>query len=359
VYRGVKTMSGQSASSSQNMVNIANMLSNGSSNNQFSQNLWGGQQGALSDLYKQAQNLFSGNQGALNKGVNQAVGNTQGVYNSSAPAWNKQLQGGQFSGVNTNALNKSYQDQLLANTSGAANRLSGSLDKSLNTKFTPSGQSNQQSIYASMMGGQGNNYADAMKSQYMQDAQRAQEQMLGNLDARTAGTGTMGSTRQQVAQGMGMRDINSNLQGNLARTGYDTFDKDLQNKLSIAQQADTNNFNRENMYMSDRQNAQNLAAQELAAQRGQIYGAQQGMTGLNQMGQDVRTGALNNSSNMQNLGMGSLVPLNQQWQGLQNYQQALGSPLVLNQGSGSSQNNSSGSSMGKSTGKSRSAGGGI
>ena len=352
-------MSGQSSKSNSLSQNIASMFSQGGANNSFSQDIYGGQQGALSDLYKQAQGLFSGNQGALNQGVNKAVGNTQGVYDKAAPAWNQQLQGGQFSGVNTNALNKSYQDQLLANTSGAANRLSGSLDKSLNTKFTPSGQSNQQSIYASMMGGQGNNYADAMKGQYMQDAQRAQEQMLGNLDARTAGTGTMGSTRQQVAQGMGMRDINSNLQGNLARTGYDTFDKDLQNKLSIAQQADTNNFNRENMYMSDRQNAQNLAAQELAAQRGQITGAQQGMTGLNQMGQDVRTGALNNSSNMQNLGMGSLVPLSQQWQGLQNYQQALGGPLVLNKGAGSSWNNAGGSNVSNSSANSKSGGGGI
>lgn len=352
-------MSGQSSKSNSLSQNIASMLSSGGANNSFSQDVYGGQQGALGDLYKQAQSLFTGNQGALNQGVNQAVGNTQNVYNSANPAWNKQLQGGQFSGINPNALNKSYLNQLGANTSAASNRLSSSLDKSLNTNFTPSGQSNQQSIYASMMGGQGNNYADAMKSQYMSDAQRAQEQMLGNLDARTAGTGMMGSTRQDIAQGLGMRDINSNLQRSLAETGYKTFDKDLQNKLSIAQQADTNNLSREQMYMQNMQNAQNLSAQELAAQRGLISGAQQGMTGLNQMGQDVRSDALNYAPNMQNLGMGSLVPLSQQWQGLQNYQQALGGPLVLNKGTGSSWNNASGSNVSNSSANSKSGGGGI
>jgi hypothetical protein len=210
-----------------------------------------------------------------------------------------------------------------------------------------------------MMGGKGNNYADAMKAQYMIDAQRAQEQMLGNLDARTAGTGTMGSTRQQVAQGMGMRDINQNLQRNLAETGYNTFDKDLQNKLDIARMADTNNLTREQMYMSDRQNAQNLTAQELAAQRGIVSGAQQGLTGLNQMGQDVRTGALGAAGNMQNLGMGNLAPLSQQWMGLNNYQQALGGPLVLNSGTGSSWNNAGGSNVSNSSANSKSGGGGI
>jgi hypothetical protein len=352
-------MSGQQSRSNGISSNIANMMSSGAANNQFSQNVYGGQQSALADLYRQAQGLFTSGQSPLNQGIAKSGQNIDWVNGQVANNWENQLGGGQFGNVNTGSLVDSYQRQLGTDTTGAYGRLAGSLDKSLNTQFTPSGPSNQSQIYAQMMGGQGNNYADAMKSQYLSDAQRAQEQMMSNLDARIGGTGMTGSTRHGIAQGMGMRDINQNLQRNLAETGYNTFDKDLQNKLSIAQQADANNFNRENMYLQDRQNAQGLAAQELAAQRGLVSGAQQGMAGLNQAGQDTRNLALSQAQGMQNLGMGNLAPLSQQWSGLQNYQNAIGGPLVLNSGTGSSWNNAYGSQIGGSSMNSKSGGGGI
>ena len=121
----------------------------------------------------------------------------------------------------------------------------------------------------------------------------------------------LGSVGYFVAQGM--YDINSNLQKNLADVGYNTFDKDLQNKLNIAQQADQGT----------------LARQQLMSN---MLGQQQG----------VSTGALGMGQNMQNLGMGSFAPSMMPWQNNSNYANALGSPTVLNSGSSSGNSNAMG-----------------
>jgi hypothetical protein len=117
-----------------------------------------------------------------------------------------------------------------------------------------------------------------------------------------------------------MYDINSNLQNNLARTGYETFDKDLQNKLGIAQQADQGTLARQQMMSG-------------------MLGAQQG----------VQTGALGQGQNMQNLGMGSFAPGMMPWQNISNWANSLGSPTILN--SGNSSGNSSAMGMGMGGGK--------
>ena len=135
----------------------------------------------------------------------------------ASPAWANQLNGGVYQGMN-------LQNQM-------SNLLNQKLD------------SNTQRIYGQIMGGAGNTYADAMREQYIKDANRSYENMLSNLDARAAASGMSGSSRHGVAEGIGARGINDALQGNLAQLGYETFDKDLQNKLAIAQMADTNNLN--------------------------------------------------------------------------------------------------------------------
>jgi hypothetical protein len=149
----------------------------------------------------------------------------------------------------------------------------GSLNQSMNN---PSAMSE---INAMTMGGEGNNYADAMKESYISDANRAQEQMLGNTDARAAASGMSGGSRHGMMQGLGMEGINDQLQKNLAQTGYDTFDKDLNRKLEIAGQADANTFGRQQMMSG-------------------MLGQQQ-----NTMNQGIQGG-----QNMQNLNMGQFAP---------------------------------------------------
>jgi hypothetical protein len=238
--------------------------------------------------------------GSVGNSINKQMGGVQDYINrtnqSAMPEWQNQLNGGVYQNMDN------------------ANKLSESLQQSLNSP------TNTQNIYSQMMGGNGNNYADAMKAGYTADANRATDNMLANLDARSAASGMSGGSRHGVATSQGMYDINSNLQNNLARTGYETFDKDLQNKLGIAQQADQGTLARQQMMSG-------------------MLGAQQG----------VQTGALGQGQNMQNLGMGSFAPGMMPWQNISNWANSLGSPTILN--SGNSSGNSSAMGMGMGGGK--------
>ena len=260
--------------------------SNARNNSQFSQQIPQWQANALTQMY----NAAAGTYGNVGNTINQQMGGAQDYINqtnqAAMPEWKNQLAGGVYQGMDN------------------ANRLSESLQQSLNAP------TNTQSIYAQMMGGQGNNYADAMKASYLGDANRATDNMLANLDARAAASGMSGGSRHGIATSQGMYDINSNLQKNLADTGYNTFDKDLANKLNIAQQADQGT----------------LARQQLMSN---MLGQQQG----------VQTGALNAGGQMQNLGMGSMAPTMMPWQNMSNYANSIGSPTVLSSG-GSSGNSS-------------------
>ncbi len=238
--------------------------------------------------------------GSVGKAIQQQTPGAQSYIDqtnqSAMPEWQNQLNGGVYQNMDN------------------ANKLSESLQQSLNSP------TNTQNIYSQMMGGNGNNYADAMKAGYTADANRATDNMLANLDARSAASGMSGGSRHGVATSQGMYDINSNLQKNLAQTGYNTFDKDLNNKLTIAQQADQGTLARQQMMSG-------------------MLGAQQG----------VQTGALGQGQNMQNLGMGSFAPTMMPWQNISNWANSLGSPTILN--SGSSFGNSSAMGMGMGGGK--------
>jgi hypothetical protein len=278
-----------------------------SSNNvsQMSQNIFGPQGTALSQLYANANNVFNQNQGYANAGQQYAQQQAQDVANAAMPAWQQQLNGG-----------------VTANL-GLGNTLMGSLNQTLNSP------TNTQAIYSQMMGGNGNNYADAMKAGYIGDANRAIDNMNRTLDARATGSAMSGGSRHGLAQAQGYYDINSNLQHELAQTGYNTFDKDLQNKLMIAGQADQNT----------------LARQQMMA--GMLSGQNQAQAGALQFGEG-----------MQNLGLGTLAPASAGWGNIQGLQSAIGNPTVLSQGSsignssGSGWNmNSAGSLGGKGGGK--------
>ena len=189
----------------------------------YNDRVWKGQEPALKDVYGQAGDLFRDTNSQFADLNGQAVENQQQVFEAAQPHWQNQMQGGAYRDMNL--------DQ----------NVMRSLNDSMNQPTA------MQDIYGSVMGGQGNNYADAMKQTYVDDANRSMENMNATLDARAAGNGMGGSSRHGVAQGVGMRGINDRLQDNLARTGYETFDKDLQNKLRIAQQADQSTLQRQQM----------------------------------------------------------------------------------------------------------------
>jgi hypothetical protein len=271
-------MSGQSGSSS--------------SQSSFNQKIPKFQEDALKQLYGQANTQYGQTAGSIAGRTPGADSFINNVNQGAMGGYNDALQGGVYQNMgNQQALQDSLQ-QSLANPSATSQ------------------------IYGQVMGGQGNNYADAMKASYITDANRAQQNMLGNLDARAAASGMSGGSRHGTATAQGMNDINSNLQKNLATTGYETFNQDLQNKLGIAQQADQGTLQRQQM-LSD------------------MIGQQQG----------VQTGALNQGQNMQNLGMGSFAPGMVGWNNMSNYANTIGSPNVLSSGSSSSSSKSGGGGL--------------
>lgn len=274
--------------------------SDSSSQSSFDQDVWGPQGDALQNLYGQAGNLFGDTNNQMQGLMPGATNQMQGVFDQANPAYQQQLSGGATADM------------------GLQNSLMNSLNQSMNNPSMTS------EINAMTMGGEGNNYADAMKDQYVQDANRASDNMMQNLDARAAASGMSGGSRHGTATAQGMQDINQNLQRNMAETGYNTFDKDLDRKLQIAGMADQNL----------------LANQQMMA----------GMIG----GQDTaQQGAINAGSQMQNLGMGQFAPSMMPWQSMGAYSQALGAPTVLGSGtmSGSADANSKSASGGIGGGK--------
>jgi len=260
-----------------------------SNESSFQQNVWDPQSQALNNLYTQVGQLFGQTNSGMQGQIPGAVNNMQNINQQAMPAWQNQLQGGAYSGL------------------GIGNQLMGSLNQSLNSP------TNMQQVNSMIMGGSGNNYADAMKNQYIQDANLAQRNMLSNLDARASAAGMSGGSRHGIATAQGMQDINRNLQSNLAQTGYNTFDKDLDRKLQIAGQADQATLQRQQMMQA------------------MLGGQQQAMQGGLQYGQS-----------MQNLGMGTFAPYMAPWQAAGAYSNAIGAPTVLNSGTGSGSGSSKG-----------------
>ena len=242
----------------------------------FQQDVWEPQGEFLQGLYGAAQGLFGGNQANMQGQMDTGRQYGQDVMSRSMPAFQQQLEGGAFGGMD-------LQKQLMQSL-----------------KQSQQGPSAMQDINTMIMGGEGNTSADAMKAQYMQDAQQAQDQMLGGLDARAAASGMSGGARHGVAQAKGLGDISQNLQGQLARTGYETFDKDLQRKMDIARQADVGSLERQKL-MS-----------------GMIGGQQAAMAGGLDRGQQL-------------YGMGrseQMMP----WEQMGQYSNVIGGPTVLGGG---------------------------
>jgi hypothetical protein len=259
-------------------------------------------EGALNNLYGSAQNLYNSQTGQQQNMVPGAINFQNQQAQGAANANSGMQQGGVYGGL------------------GIGNQLMSSLQQSQNTP------SNMQQVNSMIMGGNGNSSLDAMKGSLESDAARAGQLNSATNSAQAAASGMSGGSRQGVADALGQNDINRALTSNEAKLGYDTFNSDLERKLNIAQQADTNTFNRQNL-MSGMLGSQNNAMQQ----------------------------GIQNTGNVQGYGMGQFNASNQPWQGLQNYQNTIGTPTVLN--SGSSFNNGQGSQSGSGWGTTQSSGG--
>lgn len=229
--------------------------------NTFNQDVWGPSGDAMQNLYGQVGNLFGGMQPNMQSQSQAGLDFSQGAMDSIQNPWQQQMQGG------------AYQDM------GLQDNLTKSLSQSLNSPTA------MQDINSMIMGGNGNNYADAMKQSYVNDADTASQNMLRNLDARASAAGMSGGSGYGTAVGQGFKDINTNLQRNLAQTGFGAFDKDLDRKLQIANQADQNTFGRQQLMSSmigDQQNTMNTGIEQGGQMIG--YGNQQQMLPWQQAG---------------------------------------------------------------------------
>ena len=265
--------------------------SDSSSEAGYQDQVWGGQAPFLKNLYSQAGNLFGNTNQGMQGMIPGAEQGMQDVYNQMQPGWQEQMQGG------------AYKDM------GLQNQLMSSLNQSMNN---PSAMSE---INAMVMGGEGNNYADAMQEKYRRNMQDSNANMLQNLDARAAASGMSGGSRHGVAQAQGLAQNAGNYQEQMADLGYESFDKDLNRKLEIAGLADQNTLARQEM---------------MSGMIGQQQGAMQG-------GLDFGQG-------MQNANMGQFAPSMMPWDAMSQYANAIGRPTILGTGeeSGSSSSKSAG-----------------
>ena len=265
--------------------------SDSSSEAGYQDRVWGGQKPYLKDLYGAAGNLFGNTNQGMQGMIPGAEQGMQDVYNQMQPGWQEQMQGG------------AYKDM------GLQNQLMSSLNQSMNN---PSAMSE---INAMVMGGEGNNYADAMQEKYRRNMQDSNANMLQNLDARAAASGMSGGSRHGVAQAQGLAQNAGNYQEQMADLGYESFDKDLNRKLEIAGLADQNTLARQEM---------------MSGMIGQQQGAMQG-------GLDFGQG-------MQNANMGQFAPSMMPWDAMSQYANAIGRPTILGSGeeSGSSSSKSAG-----------------
>lgn len=266
--------------------------SESSSGGTFNQRVWEGQGDALEKLYGQLGGLFDQSMGGMTGLQPGASDYMNQIRDQSMPFWQDQMAGGAYQGMN----------------------LQGQYNQALNN-----GGGNEQFVNEQVMGGAGNDYADAMRGQVMDNAQNLTDQMLQSTDARAAASGMSGGSRQGVLQSNGMDDINTQAQNQLTNIGYNTFDKNLDRMSGIAQRADQYDMNRLNNISGMLGNQQNTMNQGLVGAQGQ-----------------------------QGLGMGAFNPYNAPWQTAGSYANAIGRPTVL--GSGSMSGNSDSSSKGMSVG---------
>jgi len=248
--------------------------SSSSSDSISSQGVWGPQADALKQMYGQAPGMMQGVQDqmpGLQAGAEQW---TQGVQGEAMPAWQNQMAGGNLAGYDI--------------AGGLGNSLAGAMTN-------PTQQ--QQALNTASNGGQ--NYSDAYKQNFVNDARTAMDASMQGIDARAAASGAGGSAYGN-AMARGHQDINKNLQSNLANVGYQDYNNQVNRMQQAGAGADQNLLQQQGM-MS------NLLGQQQGAQAGALQ----------------QTGAMNQLGQAQ---MGNaLMPINAYSQMLQ----SMGGPVVL------------------------------
>ncbi len=251
------------------------------SSSDMSQNIWGGQSGALRDLYKHAENLFDSNGlQALENSANNLTGFNQGIMDTANTGFQNQMGGGSF-----------------GDTSDVREKLMSSM-----------GQPSQMGqMYNSIVGGEGNTYADPMVNAMKQGAMENNAMLQSGTAMDAAAMGQGGSSRHAMQNAMTNRMTNQDMMNQETAIRGGAYDKDLAMKMDIASMADSNRQSEQDRMMSM------MTGSDANQRAGMGYG-----------------------SNMQNLGMGSMAPHmqvnNQQWGNLNNYANALGGPTVLTSG---------------------------
>jgi hypothetical protein len=261
------------------MFSLGGSKSDSNNESNFNQNVFGGP--SFEQMYGSMGNLFGQSNQGMQGQIPGSVNQMQGIFDQSNPAWQNQLEGGAYSGMD----------------------LQGQYDQDRQ------GGGNEQWLNQSIMGGQGNGYADAMRGQLQQDSDRRLGSSLAMNDARAAGNQLSGSSRHGLTEGRLYDDANRDLTQAQTQVGYGSFDKDLERKMGIAQRAD----------QFDMQRLQ---------QSGQMLGNQNA----------AMQGGLNFGQNMQNMNMGQFAPWMAPWQAAGQYANNMGNPTVL--GSGSSEGSS-------------------
>jgi hypothetical protein len=187
--------------------------SDSSSTTKFSEGFEENQLPYLQDLWGSGMDLYGMGMG-YNPLMFSGGANLMGSMDQMYPAWGNLMTGGSYAGLDvTNDYNTAFSNLM-----------------------NPS--SYTQDIYADIMGGEGNSYAEALESELRSNQQETLGQSLAMLDQRA---GLMsGSSTWENAMADIISDSNAELDTTLAGIGYDTFDKDLKQKLDIAKMADAN-----------------------------------------------------------------------------------------------------------------------
>lgn len=285
------------------------------------QTVWEPQAEALEGLYNQSGQWLNNNQGNINDLASQSQNNAQGALNAAAPAWQQQLQGGNLAGYDI---------------AGGLNNMIGQ-DNSVNAQNVNAQQLGQvQQSHAwdqyNDSVGPGGSLAN-VEGMYRRQAESAGQDMLGLMDARAAASGMSGGSRHGTAITGGMAGINSNLQDQMAKTGYDAYNRDLDRKLSIGTANDQYNQQRA---MADQ--SSDLSAQQgnqnanLSAQQGNqdFASQQQQLTAglLDSQNQNAST-AIGQQQQVQDFINGPMAGFLNTTQGMQFMKQMIGDPTTL------------------------------
>ena len=173
------------------------------------------------------------NQSTSNQGSNSVSGSMQDVWGSQSPFLESMY--GSAQGEYGNALN---------NINGMTPQVSGQVQDAFGTgsgAFNNLAVGGQQAQLLNAMGQ--NPYVAAMKDQVASDADRLKQQTLASTDARAAAAGMSGSSGYRDQVGQSFSNIDQQAMDAMSNIGYNSFNQDMQNRMSLAQGIDANMAN--------------------------------------------------------------------------------------------------------------------